>query len=200
MKLVVSTRSLEEATAAMKNCDVVELRLDLFEKLPQLLELEKIEKEKIVTVRRKREGGAFEGSEEERFEVMKRYAGNADYIDVECDASENFFSLPCKIIESYHNFEETPSYDRLKDLVEGRRGDIFKIATMGRSKKDVLTIVRLLCEYENVVAFLMGEKFAYTRILSAMLGSPFIYCHAGKAVAPGQLEVGQAKKILEMLL
>ncbi|HDM60248.1 MAG TPA: type I 3-dehydroquinate dehydratase, partial [Archaeoglobus veneficus] len=118
----------------------------------------------------------------------------------ECDASEAFFSLPCRIIESYHNFEETPSYDKLKDLVEGRRGNIFKIATMGRSKKDVLAIVRILCEYENVVAFLMGEKFAYTRILSAMLGSPLIYCHAGKAVAPGQLEVEKARKILEMLL
>ena len=200
MKFVVSTRSMEEAIAAMKNCDVVELRLDLFEKFPPVSELEKIKKEKIVTVRRKGEGGTFEGSEEERLEVMKRYAKNADYIDIECDATEAFFSLPCRIIESYHNFEETPSYDKLKDLVEGRRGDIFKIATMGRSKKDVLTIVKLLCEYENVVAFLMGEKFAYTRILSAMLGSPLIYCHAGKAVAPGQLEVEKARKILEMLL
>jgi len=196
MKLVVSLGSLN----GIEKADIVELRLDLFKKLPDPAEVQKIEKEKIVTVRRKGEGGEFDGSEEERLEIMKKYADFASYVDVECDAGEQFFNMPCKIIESYHNFRETPGYATLKDLVENRRGEIFKIATMGGGKNDVLTMVRLLCEYENVIAFLMGEKFAYTRILSAMLGSPFVYCHAGKAVAPGQLEVGKARKILEMLL
>ncbi|AEA46464.1 type I 3-dehydroquinate dehydratase [Archaeoglobus veneficus] len=197
MKIVVSARSLQEAKA---DCDVVELRLDLFDRLPAISEVEAISKEKIVTVRRKDEGGLFEGSEEERLELMRKYATVANYVDVECDAHDDFFDMPCKIIESYHNFSETPPFETLRDMIEGRRGDIFKIATLGRDKRDVLTIVRILCEYDNVVAFLMGEKFAYTRILAVMLGSPFIYCHAGNAVAPGQLEAGKARKILEMLL
>ncbi len=196
MKLVVSLDSLDNVEKA----DIVELRLDLFRELPDPAEVQRMENEKIVTVRRSRDGGKFEGSEEERLKIMKKYADFADYIDIECDADEKFFDMPCRIIESYHNFKETPDYATLKDLVESRRGEIFKIATMGRDRKDVLTMVRLLCEYENVIAFLMGEKFSYTRILSAMLGSPFIYCHSGKAVAPGQLEVGTARKILEMLL
>jgi len=70
---------------------------------------------------------------------------------------------------------------------------------MGRDRRDVLTVTKLLCEYDDVVAFLMGEKFSFTRILAVVLGAPFIYCSAGKAVAPGQLSVSEARAILSVL-
>lgn len=199
MKIVVSATSFRDIEVTKDVADIVELRLDLFLSLPSLAEVQRVEKPLIITIRRKKEVGAFEGDEEKRLELFNRFLEVAHYVDVEYNSDEQFFKLPCKIIESYHNFEETPSYDYLKDLVENKRGDIFKVACLGRSKQDVLNVVKLLTDYDNVVAFLMGEDFAFTRFMAAFMGSPFIYCHSGNAVAKGQIEARQAYEAIRIL-
>lgn len=199
MKIVVSATSPGDIEAARGVADIVELRLDLFKSLPSVAEVQHIEKPLILTIRRKEEGGAFEGDEEQRLEIFNSFLEVVHYVDVEYNSDEQFFKLPCKIIESYHNFEETPSYDYLKDLVENKKGDIFKVACLGQSRQDVLNVVKILSNYDNVVAFLMGEDFAFTRIMAAFLGSPFIYCHSGSAVAKGQIEAHQAYEVMRIL-
>ena len=200
MKIVVSASSFADVVTAMSVADIIELRLDLFSMFPDENKLRGIGKPIIVTIRRVQEGGKFSGDEDRRLRTLARYSAYADYVDVENDVADEYLKLmKCKVIESYHNFKETPSYEYLKDLVEARRGDVFKIATMGKDKRDVLTITKLLCEYDNLVAFLMGEKFAYTRIMALFLGSPFIYCTVSKSVAPGQLEANKVRKILDVL-
>ncbi|WP_456327164.1 type I 3-dehydroquinate dehydratase [Archaeoglobus sp.] len=200
MKIVVSATSFADVVSAMSIADIIELRLDLFSMFPDERKLSGIEKPTIVTIRRVQEGGKYSGDERRRINLLSKYSAYANYVDLECDLQdEDFRLMKCKVIESYHNFKETPSYEYLKDLIESRRGDIFKIATMGRDKKDVLTITRVLCEYEDVVAFLMGENFAWTRIFACFLGSPFIYCSISKAVAPGQLNAKNVKRIFSLL-
>jgi len=200
VKVVVTVSNFAEVFRALDVSDLIELRLDLFPKFPDERKLIGIKKPVIVTVRREREGGMFKGDEIRRLDAIARYSSYAKYVDLECDVPDEYFELmKCGVIESYHNLKETPCYEFLKDLVESRRGDIFKIATMGRDKTDVLKIVRLLCEYDNLIAFLMGDEFAYTRILSLFLGSPFIYCSLDKSIAPGQLEVNKVRKILGIL-
>ncbi len=200
MKIVVSARNFGDVVNAMNIADLIELRLDLFPSFPDVKKLVGIGKPIIVTIRRKEEGGNYEGDESKRLEMLERYSYYANYVDLECDLSdEQFKRMKCDVIESYHNFKETPSYEFLKDLVEGKRGDIFKIAVMGKSNRDVLTIVRLLCEYDNLVAFLMGERFAWTRLMACFLGSPFIYCSTSKAVAPGQLDANKVRRIFSLL-
>ena len=200
MKIVVSASSFADVVLAKNVADIIELRLDLFSTFPDENKLKGIGKPIIVTIRREEDGGKFKGDEDRRLKTLARYSVYADYVDVENDVPDEYIRMMrCKIIESYHNFKETPSYEYLKDLIEARRGDIFKIATMGRDKSDVLKIVRLLCEYDNLVAFLMGKEFAWTRIMALFLGSPFIYCTVSKSVAPGQLEANKVRKILDML-
>ncbi len=200
MKIVVSASSFADVVLAKNVADIIELRLDLFSTFPDENKLKGMGKPIIVTIRREQDGGKFKGDEDRRLKALARYSAYADYVDVENDVSDEYIGMMrCKIIESYHNFKETPSYDYLRDLVEARRGDIFKIATMGRDKSDVLKIVRLLCEYDNLVAFLMGKEFAWTRIMALFLGSPFIYCTVSRSVAPGQLEANKVRKILDAL-
>ena len=200
MKIVVSATSFADVVSAMNVADLIELRLDLFSTFPDERKLSGIGKPTIVTIRRVQEGGRYQGNEERRIEMLSKYSIYANYVDLECDLPDEAFKLMrCDIIESYHNFSETPSYEYLKDLIEGKRGDIFKIATMGKDRKDVLTITRILCEYDDIIAFLMGEKFAWTRIFACFLGSPFIYCSISKAVAPGQLDAHKVRKIFDLL-
>ena len=197
-KLVATVSSNREVKLA-QNADVVEIRLDLFDEKPV-----RPEREIILTFRRKSDGGKFDGSEYDRISNFIRWVEDyePEYVDLECDVPDNDFELFVKssvVIESYHNFKETPDYRYLKELVENSRGEYFKVATRGKSKADVETITKLLCNYDGVIAFLMGEKFAFTRILSAILGSPFIYCFVGERKAPGQIELNSARKILELL-
>ncbi len=201
MKIVASVGSESEAVRAssLKCVDVIELRLDLFNPLPPLEFIEELGKERILTVRKLPDGGKFMGSEEERHRIYERYVDACQYIDVETGSDDSFFELPATIIESYHNFKETPPYHYLTDLIESSRGDIFKIAVTGKGKEDFVTITRILSEYDGVVAFLMGEDFSYTRIVAAMMGAPFIYCHTGSSVAPGQIHAEVADKIFRLL-
>jgi len=197
---VVSVKSFAEASQAVRVADVIEFRLDLFPSLPEYDRI-RTEKPSIVTIRLKEDGGRYEGEEEERLELLRKYSRYADYVDLETRLDDEVFLKfeKVKIIESYHNFTETPSYEELVDIVEAKRGDVIKIATMGAGKEDVVKIVKLLTEYDDVVAFLMGRKFAYTRILSFILGSPFIYCSLSTPVAPGQYDVYTARKILKSM-
>ncbi|MEM0350609.1 MAG: type I 3-dehydroquinate dehydratase [Archaeoglobaceae archaeon] len=194
MRLVATVSNSEELRMAV-NADLIELRLDLgkFEDLP--------EKKYIVTYRRKSDGGLYEGDEENRLAELRNFAEkvNAEFVDLEFDVPDEFFDFNCSVIESYHNFKETPKFEFLKDLVESRRGDYFKIATLGRTWEDWRKIAKLLLEFDNLIAFLMGEEFKFTRIASALLGSPLIYCYVGKKKAPGQLELGEAMQILKAL-
>ena len=195
MKLVATVSNMRELKLAEK-ADVIELRLDLFNFEKNLLP----KREYIITLRRKVDGGAYDGDEVSRIEKLKSFSDLASYVDLECDLPDSVFDeFNCKIIESYHNFKGTPEYNFLSELVENKRGDYFKIATMGKSKDDVVKVVRLLAEHDNVIAFLMGEQFAFTRILTAFLGSPFVYCFVGKAKAPGQIELSKAREILRLM-
>lgn len=195
MKLVATVSNFEELNLA-QDADVVELRLDLFD-----FRDARVDKEKILTCRRVSDGGKFEGDESERLELIREAFDllNPEYVDLENDLPNSSFDFNCQIIESYHNFRETPDYPELKRIVEGRRGDIVKIATMGRSKKDVEKIVRILVNYDDVVAFLMGKEFNFTRIFAAYLGAPFVYCYVGSPKAPGQLSLADAREIVSRL-
>ncbi len=190
MKLVATLADQSELSLAAA-ADVVELRFDLGE-----FDVASIRKERIATIRRQSDGGAYDGDEDKRLEKLVVLSRSVEYVDVECDAPDWVFDeVSCEVIESYHNFAATPSYDELRDMVASMRGDYFKIATMGRDREDVRSVVRLLLEFDNVVAFLMGERFAFTRVLSAMLGSPFVYCYVGEPKAPGQLSLDFAAEL-----
>ncbi|WP_456328764.1 type I 3-dehydroquinate dehydratase [Archaeoglobus sp.] len=195
MKLVATVSNFEELNLA-QDADVVELRLDIFD-----FRDVKVDKEKILTCRRISDGGKFEGDDVKRLELIREAFDllNPEYVDLENDLPDSAFDFNCKIIESYHNFRETPDYHELKRIVEERRGDIVKIATMGRSKKDVEKIVRILVNYDDVVAFLMGDEFSFTRIFAAYLCSPLVYCYVGRPKAPGQLSLADAREIISML-
>lgn len=194
--MVIATVSSPEEIELAERADLIELRLDLGD-------FKNLRKGRyIVTFRRKIDGGRYEGSEERRIYELRRFAEkiSAEFVDLENDLSDEVFeSFECKIIESYHNFKETPSFEFLKDLVESRRGDYFKIATMGKSNEDWKKIAKLLLEYENLVAFLMGESFRFTRIASLLLGAPMVYCYVGSKKAPGQLELGEVLEALKIL-
>jgi len=177
----------------------LELRLDYLEaglaEVKPALEEAAARKTVIFTVRRREEGGAWRGTEEERASLyLKLLELNPHYVDVEAEApiARQVAEARGKtlVIASRHDFEGTPPYEVL--LSWARRaaeiGDVVKVVTYAREPRDGLRVLSLIGALEKpVVAFAMGPAGVYTRVAAAALGSPIMYVSLGEATAPGQM-------------
>jgi 3-dehydroquinate dehydratase-1 len=136
----------------------------------------------------------------------------AAYVDVEVDSDnaykkeivEKARSKGCKVIISFHDYEKTPSGERLRDIVVlclGDGADIVKIACKVNSVTDNARLLGLLGVEDlrgKLVVVGMGEKGRITRVAAPFLGSPFTFASLGrgKETAEGQIE----KKLLEEIM
>lgn len=140
----------------------------------------------------------------------KKNAG-ARYLDLDYDSPEEYRNdlitaarkVGFKIVLSYHNFDNTDSFERLMEIYSTcikRGADIVKIVTTARSIQECSRVLSLYkaTETGKLAAFSIGEEGKFTRLLSHFLGSPFIYCTLDKesATAPGQLTIAEAEKLI----
>lgn len=198
--------------AERRGADLVELRLDGLEEEPDWDRLLGGGLPVILTHRPRREGGLFEGREEERVGRLLEGAGRgAPCLDLE-------FSTPSRlrrralsearrrgasVILSHHDFSGTPPLPsllrRMREME--REGDLVKVVTMPRSTEEVLRLLELYGKNSSpLICFGMGEVGSLSRILSALLGSPLVYASVGEPTAPGQLSVETTRRLLERLV
>jgi 3-dehydroquinate dehydratase/shikimate dehydrogenase len=176
--------------AAEADADLVELRLDSMARPDAAAALAGRGKPAIVTCRPLREGGMFDGAEEERLRVLADAdALGAEFIDLEWDA----VTAPVMqarggrgVIVSRHVFDCTPrNAAAMMDHLRGQGGEVAKLAVMTERVSDLRTLLRAVRPDRASVVIGMGSGGAVTRILAARYGSRWTY--AGQAVAPGQL-------------
>ena len=151
-------------------------------------------------------------SERERMVLLSAaiHAG-AKYIDIEYEATHEYRQplvelakrRHCKVIISYHNYDETPDDETLNMIIDRSKGygaDLVKIAVMANSHADCAKVLSLYSRHDNIVAFAMGETGKITRITSLFLGAEFSYASIDKAhqTAPGQLTVSQINSIIQL--
>lgn len=198
-----------------RGADLVELRIDFLEEvdLPKLLE-EDIPL--ILTNRPPSEGGRFKGDEASRVKLLLEGVSlGAPCVDLELstdpdlvrEVRERAERAGAGLILSWHDFGQTPPLERMLEVAKrmGSAGcTIGKIVPTAHSPRDVLTILDLLLEAPSqakiqVVAFAMGEKGKFSRILAAAFGSPLVYAAAGDPLAPGQFNIETTKRLLEEL-
>ena len=109
-------------------------------------------------------------------------------------------------ILSYHNLEETPPLNSIRDIVRRQLSagaDICKVVTTARSAEDSLTVLQLIPEFPGarVVTFAMGPLGLVSRVLCPLVGGDFTYASLarGKESASGQMTVEELRKLYEML-
>ncbi len=194
--------ALRDMAEASEFADIIEFRIDYIKDLDLKRLLEGRKKPVIVTNRPVREGGRFEGSEEERLERLKLAIQlKADFVDIEHDSIQRIGqdtlryaqANKTQIIASYHNFRETPG-----DLAEIYRtlaasgADIVKIVTYAKTITDNVRIYRMLQRSRMpTISFCMGEYGLMSRILYKRFSSylTFAALQTGKESAPGQISV-----------
>jgi len=204
---------LSNLKKTQKISDFVELRTDYIQDFSEE-DIETIRKEtkvqSIFTCRKKEEGGKFQGDEKERVRILQKAIDSGfEHVDIELKTmKDNYFRLnkKVKLIVSYHNFAETPSYWDMQSIIyqmNELKPDILKIATMMHEEYESTKIYRLLTNKphtEERIVIGMGEKGRMTRILGPLLGSYLTYASTqyGES-APGQIDINELKEIYKLL-
>ena len=198
--------TVSEMISASKHADIVELRIDYIPELQNAEEcieesLKRKTKPVIITNRPEREGGKFNGSEQDRLCLLQKAIDlGADYVDVEYDSIEQIIRRnSSKIIISHHNFKETPhNLSKIYDDICQQKPDIVKIVTYANDIIDNIRIFELLKSAQiPTISFCMGESGYISRILTKKVGGflTFASLEKGKESAPGQLTVNELSKI-----
>lgn len=197
--------------AKEKGADLVELRVDQFERRDAEYVEERVREVKevglgvILTVRSPEEGGR---DVRNRREIFERVAPLCDYADIELSSRDMIISVRNavargggKLIVSFHNFELTPPNWVLREVLrEGHRyGGIPKVAVRANSYEDV---ARLLCvgnqeKYEKIL-IAMGDVGSISRLAGYIFGSVITYSSLGESLAPGQLPLEDMVKLREL--
>jgi 3-dehydroquinate dehydratase/shikimate dehydrogenase len=211
--------ALEGAIAtAVKNSDLIEVRLDCLE--PLELEngagaitklLQEAPCESILTFRPAEQGGQRQLDDDARQAFWSAAIFSESFFDVELDLAEKFnshdgaTSLPIdwrRTICSHHDFAGVPAkLDQIFDRLAATPARVLKIAVQANEATDCLPVFQLLerarMDGREMIALAMGTAGLATRILGPSRGAFLTYAapENGSATAPGQLTVAELEKI-----
>jgi 3-dehydroquinate dehydratase/shikimate dehydrogenase len=151
----------------------------------------------LATLRTKNQGGAFIGSTDEYLHLIQKLASQGpDWLDVETTISPLDFNRlrqnnpPVKLICSHHDTSGTPDDESLERLwidMQQRDADSYKIVCTAHNALDAMRLLRFAKGKRNLTAFCMGVEGTFSRILSPIIGAPFIYAPLDSLCAPGQI-------------
>jgi 3-dehydroquinate dehydratase / shikimate dehydrogenase len=211
---VVAARTAREMQAligrALKESPTVELRLDWLkndEERHKLLNWLKARGKKnvqfIATCRRRIGGGELAGDAgAELFWLMKAREAGCPWCDVEIETlrelpgkSVRGYSVPDKVLLSYHDFRKTPRLPRKIGLPVRAGVDAMKVAGMAQTISDSVKLLQAVRKSRQVVVVPMGEVGLPARILALREGSPLAYAPVAAATAPGQVNLRDMKQL-----
>lgn len=185
--------SLPDARAeALQVADLVEFRVDRLPELPLADLLGEAVASAIVTIRTRREGGAYDGDEGEREARLRQaLALGAPFVDLEWDAvfgDALIAEFPDRVVLSRHDFNGMPA--DLPSLVRemaARRPAVVKLAVTPTRLTEQLAFdaARDAAADRPVVLIAMGAVGLPSRILATRFGSCWTY--SGASIAPGQV-------------
>lgn len=204
---VITSNDLAAINEVETLVQLYEVRIDLIGKdWPEVAK--QLSKPWIACNRAREEGGAWQGSEDQRLATLMMAAEvGATIIDVEL-RTNNLSSIVSMIKEnsqcllSYHNFAGTPPLDTMKEIIVMQLeagADICKLVTTAHSLEDSLATLDLFPQFPNskLVTFAMGDWGIISRILSPLAGGEFTYASLvrGSESAPGQITVKELNNI-----
>lgn len=207
--------------------DLVEWRVDWYESVFEMQKVVAVSKElrKILgnipilfTFRTKAEGGEREINSRVYSMLYKMMlaTGNIDLIDVEIftfkeelvPLIETAHKCGVKVVGSSHDFVKTPTKEEIIErlcYIQNTGVDISKLAVMPQTKKDVLNLLeateKMTSEYADrpVITMSMAGMGTISRLSCEMFGSAVTFGAVRQVSAPGQVNVNELKRILEIL-
>jgi 3-dehydroquinate dehydratase-1 len=211
--LAVSTADLGDEPRAREHADIVEFRMDLADDPLSMLGSYDGELPLLATNRAAWEGGEATG--DERLDALREAVDHPSVgaIDLELETlftttggelAEHARDNDVIVVASLHDFEETPSQQRMRELLENctDHADVGKIAVTAQSESDVLDLFRVtnhLTERGRSVATMaMGEIGRHSRAVAPLYGSKIGYAPLDHtdATAPGQYDIATLSRLI----
>lgn len=197
----------------LEGADLIELRVDLFEKIDDIESVFILARSKfslpiLATIRIPSEGGKREFLN--RIEIYKKVIPYSDFVDVEI-LSDDFEKLRDlvesfgkKLIASYHRFDITPSNEELEEILRRSKkanAHITKIATLIEKKDDLERLLLFTINYkrENIIVIGMGETGKPSRVIYPIFGSLMTYASINTLSAPGQIQLRELLNVFRIL-
>ncbi len=172
----------------------------------------------LFTFRTAKEGGELEITQAEYLRLNLRLIRSelVDLVDAELFSGEETVGEIIRtahecgviVVVSNHDFEKTPAREEIVGRLRKMQtlgADILKIAVMPKSRRDVLTLLcateEMYTEYANkpLITMAMGKEGAVSRLCGEVFGSAVTFGAVGDKSAPGQMEAGKLRSVLEML-
>ena len=208
---VIVNNDLETMREVEPLVDLFEARIDIIGDGWQEL-VKQFRKPWIACNRSANEGGHWQGNEARRIErLLEAIELGADIVDIELETKnlDKIVQLVKKRTEcllSFHDLEETPPLDEMKEVIERQLNsgaDICKMVTTAQEFEDNLTILQLISEFPGVrlISFAMGPLGSMSRVLCPLVGGEFTYASTGKGKesAQGQVTARDMRRIYEMI-
>ncbi len=213
--LAVSTADLGDEPPARNHADLVEFRMDLADDPLTSLSAYDGELPILATNRAAWEGGEATGDErlDELYEAVEQPSVEAVDVELETlftdrgeEVAEHARDNDVFVVASLHDFEETPSQKRMRELLENctDHADVGKLAVTAQSESDVLDLLRvtnLLTERGQTVATLaMGEAGRHSRAVAPIYGSKIGYAPLDPAdTTAGQYDLATLSRLVDEL-
>lgn len=202
--------------SSIANYTYFEVWLDYIDNLDSLFieELVKLLDKRLILLFRRQNLEKVKIDLDKRLEIISLLNNSQSLIDLDIfDQKEelNYIAkdqLKIKLIVSYHDYQQTPRNEKLKEIVgimNKYKPTIYKIATICNSQKDALRLLQLLLEFKekNLKYIVLGmEKFGeITRIYGTIWGNEMIFAPQKNIdqSALGQLTRDQLQTIFKEL-
>jgi 3-dehydroquinate dehydratase-1 len=206
------------------NPDLIEWRVDHFEDIGDIEKIKDVLDQIkeltqnipiIFTCRHVSDGGRCNLDPEIRYNMFREAlaTGAVDFLDIEMLNGEGYINSIRKLIDqhgkqlilSYHNFLTTPDEQFIVDkLLEGESlgADMVKIALMPNTSDDVLTLLSATSKgWKDInipmITMAMGSLGRISRVWGNAFGSEVTFASMEQVSAPGQIEIGDLKRIIE---
>src|SRR5690606_7757702 len=112
------------------------------------------------------------------------------------------------VVLSAHDFTATPPNTVLRELYDAMcsvNPDVVKIAVMPDNPRDVLRMLNVTLDIRDthpdqaLISIAMGTLGIVTRIAASTFGSVGTFATVGEATAPGQLDAGTLRGLLDAI-
>jgi 3-dehydroquinate dehydratase / shikimate dehydrogenase len=204
-----SEEAIAQIHSSVRYADLFELRIDLLSQPDIGMLVASTRKPFIATCRPVREGGRFEGTEEERFELLREAIdAGARFVDLELDAwgAGRQRLAVCKgrpqWIVSHHVLDRSPlRVDALYAAMRKTGAGVLKFAYVAEDAWEIHAALRFFAlarkDRQRVIAIAMGEAGEASRVLYRVFGgwATFAGSEDGRQSAPGQLPASTMKKV-----
>ena len=188
--------ALADMLNASRQCDLIEVRLDCFEKAPDIAELLANKPSPVImSCRRLKDGGDWRGGEEERLTLLRQcIVAKADYVEIELDVADQIRRFPpAKRVITYTDLQETPrDIGEIYAECQSKSPDVIKLVMNARTPEEAWPLLQLVARQTTpTVVQGIGKPGVMLSVLGKKIGAPWTYAalEKGMEAYPGQPSV-----------